>query len=137
MLEPRATPPKFNGSQPHRSDAVQRFANRPDCMNRFRILLLAGLIAAAPMAEAAAQSRDPLMSSLRQDRAREESQEGRRVSASEVARNVSRGREGRMLGINERNMGGRPVYVVRWEYPGGRVADITVDARTGAVIGER
>ena len=106
-------------------------------MNRFRLLLLAGLIAAAPMAEAAAQSRDQLMSSFRQDRAREESQEGRRVSASEVARNVSRGREGRMLGINERNMGGRPVYVVRWEYPGGRVADITVDARTGAVIGER
>ena len=120
-------------------------------MNRFRILLLSGLIAAAPMAEAAAQSRDgpnafsrelaqsrdQLMSSFRQDRAREESQEGRRVSASEVARNVSRGREGRMLGINERNMGGRPVYVVRWEYPGGRVADITVDARSGAVIGER
>ena len=119
-------------------------------MNRFRILLLAGLIAAAPMAEAVAQSRerpsrdqlespprDPLISSFRQDRAREESREGRRVSASEVARNVSRGREGRMLGINERNMGGRPVYVVRWEYPGGRVADITVDARSGAVIGER
>lgn len=111
-------------------------------MNRIRILFLAGLIAAAPMADASAraletQARDPLMSSLRQDRAREESREGRRVSASEVARSVSRGREGRMLGINERNMGGRAVYVVRWEYPGGRVADITVDARTGAVIGER
>lgn len=114
-------------------------------MNRLRILFLAALIAAAPMTDALAQSRpeprgpsrDQLMSSFRQDRAREESQEGRRVSASEVARNVSRGREGRMLGINERNMGGRPVYVVRWEYRGGRVADITVDARTGAVIGER
>ena len=119
-------------------------------MNRFRILLLAGLIAAAPMAEAVAQSRerptrdqlerpsgDPLISSFRQNRALEESREGRRVSASEVSRNVSRGREGRMLGINERNMGGRPGYVVRWEYPGGRIADIRVDARTGAVIGER
>ena len=119
-------------------------------MNRFRILLLAGLIAAAPMAEAVAQNRerpsraeprgpsgDQLMSTFRQERAREESQEGRRVSASEVSRNVARGREGRMLGINERNMGGRPGYVVRWEYPGGRVADITVDARSGAVIGER
>ena len=132
-----ATRPKFNGSQPPRSDAVQRYANRPNCMNRFRILLLAGLIAAAPMAEAAAQSRDQLMSSFRQDRAREESREGRRVSASEVSRNVSRGREGRMLGISERSMGGRPGYVVRWEYPGGRIADIRVDARTGAVIGER
>jgi hypothetical protein len=124
------------------SDAVQRRRRKPLCMNRIRILLLAGLIAAAPMAEASAralevQARDPLMGSFRQDRAREESREGRRLSASEVARSVSRGREGRMLGINERNMGGRPVYVVRWEYPGGRVADITVDARTGAVIGER
>ena len=101
-------------------------------MNRFRILLLAGLIAAAPMAEAVAQNRerpsraeprgpsgDQLMSTFRQERAREESQEGR------------------MLGINERNMGGRPGYVVRWEYPGGRIADIRVDARSGAVIGER
>ena len=124
------------------SDAVQRRRRKSFCMNRIRILLLAGLIAAAPMAVPSAhaletQARDPLMGSFRQDRAREESREGRRLSASEVARSVSRGREGRMLGISERNMGGRPVYVVRWEYPGGRVADITVDARTGAVIGER
>jgi hypothetical protein len=26
---------------------------------------------------------------------------------------------------------------VRWEYPGGRVADIMVDGRTGRVVGER
>ena len=141
---------RLNVSHPHRSDAVQRYSNRTNPMNRFRILLLAGLIAAAPMAEAVAQNRerpsraeprgpsgDQLMSTFRQERAREESQEGRRVSASEVSRNVARGREGRMLGINERNMGGRPGYVVRWEYPGGRIADIRVDARSGAVIGER
>jgi hypothetical protein len=28
-------------------------------------------------------------------------------------------------------------YVVRWEYRGGRIADITVDGRTGRIIGER
>ncbi|MEH6663291.1 MAG: hypothetical protein V7678_00440 [Brevundimonas sp.] len=120
-------------------------------MNRIRILLLAGLVAAAPMAatsahaleaqdrEASARSAEARdrMNALRQERAREESREGRRVSASEVASAVSRGRDGRMLGITERNMGGRPGYVVRWEYPGGRVADIRVDGRTGAVIGER
>jgi Ni/Co efflux regulator RcnB len=119
-------------------------------MNRIRILLLAGLIAAAPVATTSARALEiqdretrsssaparERMDSLRQDRAREESRDGRRVSASEVARSVSRGRDGRMLGINERNMGGRPGYVVRWEYPGGRVADIRVDGRSGAVIGE-
>lgn len=106
-------------------------------MNRIRTFFLAGLIALAPLADVAAQSRDPLVGSLRQDRARQESQQGRRMSASEVARIVSRGREGRMVGINERNMSGRPVYVVRWEYRGGRVSDIMVDARTGSVMGER
>ena len=29
------------------------------------------------------------------------------------------------------------VVVVRWEYPGGRVADITVDGRSGRILGER
>ncbi len=121
-------------------------------MNRIRTLFLAALIAAAPMADAAAQdisprsgSMDSYLRDLREDRARQdsqhrarqESQQGRRLSASEVARIVSRGREGRMVGISERNMGGNPGYVVRWEYPGGRVSDIMVDARTGSIMGER
>ena len=116
-------------------------------MNRFRILFLAALIAAAPMADvAAAQSQGPTTGmqrdretgARRQDRAREEAQQGRRLSASEVARIVSRGRDGRMLGIRERAMGmNNVVYIVRWEYPGGRVSDITVDARTGSIMGER
>ena len=55
----------------------------------------------------------------------------------EVAARVSAGRPGRMLGVSERGSGGRLVYVVRWEYPGGRVADISVDGRTGRILGER
>ena len=77
------------------------------------------------------------MGSFRQDRAREESQEGRRVSVSEVARSVARGREGRMLNVSERGSGSTLTYVVRWEYPGGRISDITVDGRTGRILGER
>ena len=42
-----------------------------------------------------------------------------------------------MLGVSERGGGGNLTYVVRWEYPGGRVADIVVDGRTGRVMGER
>lgn len=72
-----------------------------------------------------------------QAQAREERRDGQRVDLGSVVRRVSAGRQGRMLGVSERGSGDRLVYVIRWEYPGGRVADITVDGRTGAIIGER
>lgn len=108
-------------------------------MFRIRVILLTALFAVAPLADAAAQSRgrgDPAMG-WRQDQAREESREGQRVDLGDVVRRVSAGRPGRMLGVSERGGGGNLTYVVRWEYPGGRVADIVVDGRTGRVMGER
>ena len=72
-----------------------------------------------------------------QAQAREERRDGQRVDLGSVVRRVSAGRQGRMLGVSERGSGDRLVYVIRWEYPGGRVVDITVDGRTGAIIGER
>ena len=56
-----------------------------------------------------------------------------RADLGAVVRRVSSGRDGRMLGVSPRG----DVVVVRWEYPGGRVADITVDARSGRILGER
>ena len=56
-----------------------------------------------------------------------------RVSMAQAVQRASAGRPGRFLGAS--NRGDR--VVVRWEYPGGRVADIVVDGRTGRVIGER
>lgn len=132
-------------------------------MSRVLTILIAGLVAAAcPAHEAMAQSRrgdnpiarergsgqprdmgpsrrgaSPMISQFRQDQAREEAREGRRISAREVVRRVSDGREGRMLNVSERGGGSTLVYVVRWEYPGGRIADITVDGRTGRILGER
>ena len=41
-----------------------------------------------------------------------------------------------MLDAQATTRGGRAIYVVIWEYPGGRIGNIYVDARTGAVIGE-
>jgi uncharacterized membrane protein YkoI len=38
-----------------------------------------------------------------------------------------------MLGVRPQG----DTYVVRWEYPGGRIVDITVDARSGRILGER
>ena len=56
-----------------------------------------------------------------------------RVSMGEAVQRASSGRPGRFLGASNRG----DTIVVRWEYPGGRVADIMVDARTGRVVGER
>ncbi len=112
-------------------------------MMRIRALLLAGLIAIVPLTDAAAQSRG-------RDRDRDEDRreqprsypgqglrdaprnDGPRANPGEVARRVQAGRPGRMLGVQER--GGD--YVVRWEYPGGRVSDIQVDGRSGRVRGD-
>jgi hypothetical protein len=48
-------------------------------------------------------------------------------------RNVERGRPGRRVGVRSEG----PNIVVVWEYPGGRIAEIVVDARTGRILGER
>jgi hypothetical protein len=113
-------------------------------MMRIRALLLAGLIALVPLTDAAAQSRG-------RDRDRDEDRReqprnypgqglrdaprrdsGPRANPGDVARRVQSGRPGRMLGVRERG----DDYVVRWEYPGGRVSDIQVDGRSGRVRGD-
>lgn len=95
-------------------------------MIRFSAIGLAALIAAAPLSHAVAQDRGPRAGSQQQD-------ERPRVSVGEAVQRASSGRQGRFLGASDR--GG--TIVVRWEYPGGRIADIMVDGRTGRVIGER
>lgn len=99
-------------------------------MIRPSAILFAALIAAAPLSQAAAQDRG-----LRGDRAeqRQQQEEQPRVSVGEAVQRASSGRPGRFLGASNRG----DIIVVRWEYPGGRVADIMVDARTGRVVGER
>ncbi|HEY1072143.1 hypothetical protein [Brevundimonas sp.] len=111
-------------------------------MMRIRALLLAGLIALVPLTEAAAQSRG-----RDRDRDQDRREEPRnypgqgfrdaprsapRADPGDIARRVQSGRPGRMLGVSQR--GGD--YVVRWEYPGGRVSDIQVDGQSGRVRGD-
>jgi len=95
-------------------------------MNRFSAIGLAALIAAAPLSQAVAQERP------RPDRLQQED-ERPRISIGEAVQRASAGRPGRFLGASDR--GG--TIVVRWEYPGGRIAGLMVDGRTGRVIGER
>ncbi|MFA4892864.1 hypothetical protein [Brevundimonas sp.] len=100
-------------------------------MIRFSALGLAALIAAAPLSQAVAQDRG--QRGERDRPPREQQDERPRVSVGEAVQRASAGRPGRFLGASDR--GG--TIVVRWEYPGGRIADIMVDGRTGRVIGER
>lgn len=111
-------------------------------MMRIRALLLAGLIALVPLTDAAAQSRgrDRDRDEDRREQPRNYPGQGLRdaprsaprADPGDIARRVQSGRPGRMLGVRER--GGD--YVVRWEYPGGRVSDIQVDGQSGRVRGD-
>ena len=120
-----------------RSAVVQSLGPRPSPMTRMPLYMLAALIAAAPLS-AAAQDRGDRGRDRDRDRERErpsaERQDERpRVSVGAAVQRASAGRAGRFLGASNRG----DMIVVRWEYPGGRVADIMVDGRTGRVIGER
>lgn len=100
------------------------------------VLLLAALAAlsvpAAAQAETVAIQARPEAVLVAQARGGDEG----RISLSEVVRRLRATRQGSMLDAQATTRGGRAIYVVIWEYPGGRIGNIYVDARTGAVIGE-
>ena len=100
-------------------------------MTRIVAASLAFLLAVAPLGTAVAQDRDPDRGPRGLDS--RQADERPRVSMGEAVQRASSGRPGRFLGASNRG----DTIVVRWEYPGGRVADIMVDARTGRVVGER
>lgn len=100
-------------------------------MIRIAAASLALLMTVAPLGEAVAQDRGQRGERGRPERL--QSDERPQMSMAEAARRASSGRPGRFLGASNRG----DIIVVRWEYPGGRVADIMVDARTGRVVGER
>jgi len=109
-------------------------------MTRMPVYILAALLAAAPLSAAAQDRGDrDRFSQDREDRGERsrdrpgERDDGPRVSVGAAVQRASAGRPGRFLGASNRG----DTIVVRWEYPGGRVADIMVDGRTGRVIGER
>lgn len=101
-------------------------------MTRIRVLILAVLMTAAPLADAVARDLDQSRDRREESRQRQDEPE-RRISLAEAERNVRAGRPGRYLNASDRGS----VIVVRWAYPDGRIADITVDARSGRIIGER
>ena len=96
-------------------------------MHRLVLTLAAvGLIALPDLALAQSRQREPREPS-RQEQAREDRRDGRSAPVSDVIRNVREGRPGRRVDVRPNGSD----YVVRWEYPDGRVSDIPVDGRTG------
>ncbi|MDO9586919.1 MAG: hypothetical protein Q8R45_15500 [Brevundimonas sp.] len=100
-------------------------------MTRIIVASLAFLISVLPLGSAAAQDRD--QDGGQRGGESRQADERPRVSMGQAVQRTSAGRPGRFLGASNRG----DTIVVRWEYPGGRVADIMVDARTGRVLGER
>lgn len=96
-------------------------------MTRLTALTVAALLALPGMAVAA-----PADAGVAEPE-RVDAQDPDRADRAAIIRNVERGRPGRRVGVRSE---GAYVIVV-WEYPGGRVVDIVVDARTGRVVGER
>ena len=115
-----------------RSAVVQSLGPRPSPMTRMPAYILAALLAAAPLS-AAAQDRGQDNDRGGRDRQRHRVEARPRARGGAAVQRASAGRPGRFLGASNRG----DTIVVRWEYPGGRVADIMVDGRTGRVIGER
>ena len=102
-------------------------------MIRTHAIAVAALLALVPVTANAQDRGQRDREGQRPPPGREQQDERPRVSVGEAVQRASSGRPGRFLGASDR--GG--TIVVRWEYPGGRIADIMVDGRSGRVIGER
>ena len=117
-------------------------------MTRNRVILMALMLGVMPVATPAFAQVSPSLAVFaaltddqqRPDRERDRDRDrgrddqraaGPSIDPGQAVRAVSSGRDGRMLGIRPSGDG----YVVRWEYPGGRVSDIRVDGRTGRISG--
>ena len=117
-------------------------------MIRNRVTLLAGVIVLLAASPALASgetvetratfdvAQDPFSRWGRQDEARQETREGRRISAAEALSRVrARARRGHHMSIEEERRGGRVVFVIMWDYENGRIGRFTVDGQTGRVSG--
>jgi uncharacterized iron-regulated membrane protein len=105
-------------------------------MKRYLILLAAAAVLAAPPAASASQMTGSLLASASAQQFRARQDDGQRVSLSEVVRRLRASRQGQMVDAQATTRDGRAIYVIIWEYPGGRIGNIYVDQRTGAVLGE-
>ncbi len=91
-----------------------------------------------PEAYRASESPNSLGSDWRQqqEEARFGVKRGRMAPLGQVIGEINRRAPGRQLDAGIEDIGGRPVYRVRWMTANGRRVDYIVDAATGAILGE-
>ncbi|WP_156893962.1 hypothetical protein [Brevundimonas aveniformis] len=105
-------------------------------MKRLLVLFAAAAALSAPAVTFAAPAVSVEVSALSYQQFRARQDEGQRVPLSDVVRRLRASRQGQMLDAQATTRDGRAIYVIIWEYPGGRIGNIYVDQRTGAVLGE-
>jgi len=105
-------------------------------MKRYLVLLAAAAALAAPAVASATPAAGPVLSPVNFQQFRARQDDGPRVSLSDVVRRLRASRQGQMVDAQATTRDGRAIYVIIWEYPGGRIGNIIVDQRTGAVLGE-
>lgn len=95
--------------------------------------------AAAPVAASAQDDGRPALGAGHgdQDSTRAAVRAGRQVPLSRVLATISARTPGRHLNTTMGESGGRPVYMVQWQRPDGHVVVFTVDAESGAIIGQQ
>ncbi len=97
-------------------------------------MLLAAILAAAPLPSAAQQG----ARRSEQDQARDAVRDGRLAPLSQVLAALSARTPGEHLDTRfSETTDGRPVYLVTWRTPDNRVVIFVVDARTGRVLEQR
>lgn len=105
-------------------------------MQRILVSLAAAAVLAVPTLVSAQPAPAPEVTHATYQQFRARQDEGPRVSLSDVVRRLRASRQGQMLDAQATTRDGRAIYVIIWEYPGGRIGNIYVDQRTGQVLGE-
>ncbi|HEY2752793.1 PepSY domain-containing protein [Phenylobacterium sp.] len=66
----------------------------------------------------------------------EAGQSGSTVPLSRVLAMIAQRYPGRQLNTTMGEAAGRPVYIVQWQLTNGRIVMLTVDARSGQIVGQ-
>jgi uncharacterized membrane protein YkoI len=105
----------------------------------FRMAIAALLIASAAPALAVAQEGRPALGAghADQDQARAAVRAGRQIPLSKVIAMISAKTPGQLLNTTVGEQGGRPAYFVQWRKANGGLVVFSVDAESGAMLGQQ
>jgi len=98
--------------------------------------LAVSLAAGSILGSAAAQDRPQQGADHGQASAREAVKSGRQMPLPRVLATIAKRHPGRQLNTTMGSAGGRPAYLVQWQFTNGQIKVITVDAQTGEILSQ-